>query len=563
MSAFDDLIPSGGSFDDLIPKKKPADTELTWSERNIAPLLDKFSSAMDAIPDAINPLNALAKSTNGNMRGSAVGRVMQGMADPGVAIAQLGANAIGQGRDVNQGIANTEAQYQAARGQAGSSGFDPARLLGNVAITAPVGGLGGAAESAAGLIGKSALTGGAFGAAEPITNGGDSFWADKAKQAAMGAAVGGVSAPLLSGLGRLISPNASVNPQLKLLQDAGVQPTIGQAAGGFLNTVEEKLQSSPILGDAINYMKNRAKSQYNQGGINRTVSPIGEAVEGSGFPAIARAGDLLSNEYGSALSSIKGVNFDTPQFNTALDQLRSMSTNLVPDMEKKFNSTLDDIVLGRMSPNGSMLPEVYKKVDSELGNIERNYSGSSSASEKEYGAAIKQLQANLLNEVKASNPQVADRLNAADEGWANLVRVERAAKSAKNTSGEFSPAQLNQAVAGSDMSTRGRAVSRGEALMQDYANAGQQVLGNKYPDSGTPGRLLLNAGALATYALHPGIPAALLGAASVYAPPVQNALVALMTKRPDLAPRIKNYLRQMTPALAAPASQAFLQPGQR
>lgn len=536
MGMFDDLVPQKGAFDDLIPAKKIDSTpeELSFGEK-----------AVSMLPDSVK--NALGGFMDGNVRGSAMGRMAMGAADPGVALVQLGANAIGQGRPVNDVIKRAEERYQAARAAQGSTGFDPMRMAGNVAITAPLAGIGGVGETLAGTIGRGAASGAGFAALEPVTNGGDNFWTDKGTQALTGAVVGGVAQPIINAAGRVISPNASTNPQLKLLRDEGVQPTIGQTLGGAANWTEQKLQSVPILGDAIRGARGRALEQFNEAAVNRATEPIGVTIKGSGQKAIAEAGDALSREYDDALKSIAGVNFDTPQFNQRLGELKQMAENLTPEMNKKFNNVLDNIVLGRMSPNGSMLPEVFKKVDSEVGDIAARYSKSGSASESELGDALKQLKANLFDEVKASNPQVAARLDAADKGWANLVRLEKAGNSAINNEGVFTPAQLNSAVKNSDGRVRHRGAARGEALGQDLSSAGQSVLGNNYPDSGTAGRMMMGAGALATGAINPAIPAALVGGAAAYTPQVQNFLRVLTANRPDIAPQVRNYLRKIAP----------------
>ena len=64
------------------------------------------------------------------------------MADPVAGLVQMGANLPGVkslvGDSVNAGIAGNEAQYEAARQAAGRSGFDAARLVGNVAAPSNV-----------------------------------------------------------------------------------------------------------------------------------------------------------------------------------------------------------------------------------------------------------------------------------------------------------------------------------------------------------------------------------------------------------------------------------------
>lgn len=82
------------------------------------------------------------------------------------------------------------------------------------------------------------------------------------------------------------SPNASTNADLQLLKGAGVQPTIGQTLGGWVNSIEEKAQSLPIVGDAITAARNRAKEQFNNADINRASGAVGVNVPGAGQDAV-------------------------------------------------------------------------------------------------------------------------------------------------------------------------------------------------------------------------------------------------------------------------------------
>lgn len=305
------------------------------------------------------------------------------------------------------------------------------------------------------------------------------------------------------------------------------------------------------MGDAITAMRNRAKEQFNEAAINRAVAPIGERVKGAGHEAVAEAGDKLSGAYREALGSVNHVNFANDRFISKLTELEGMAQGLSPDLQRRFTRALNETVMRKMSPNGSILGADLKAVDSEIGQIAARYSKSSVASEQELGDALKQLQAIFKQEVGEAVPDVAARLKAADTGWANLVRVEGAAKSAKNHDGVFTPAQFNSSVQRSDRSVRGRSVSRGSALGQDLGTAAQNVLGNKYPDSGTMGR----AGIL-TGLIHPALPLSMAAGAGVYTPQVQNLLRYLLTQRPDQAPAVANYLRKLVgPAalLGAPA----------
>jgi hypothetical protein len=523
--------------------------ELTFAEKYIAPVLDKLGGALQSDSGATGAV-VRAVLNDGNAKGAFLGRFFQGAADPGTAVMQAAANllpdASGIPQAVNAAVGRNEREYQAARAEAGSTGFDPMRTLGNITVTAPVPIAPGTPGTLLGTIAKGAGQGAVGGFVQPVTDDVPSYWRQKLADVGKGAVTGAVAAPVMNALARVVSPNASTNPELALLKSEGVEPTIGQTLGGAFNAAEEKAQSLPILGDAITWARNRAKGQFNNAVLNRTLAPIGESVEGSGQTAIRAAGDKLSSAYDDALSQLPHVNFNTSEFNREFGKLLYMGQRLpTADLRQAFNDVVNDTVLSRMSPNGSMLGSAFKDVDSELGQIASNYSRSSVASERNLGAAVSEMQTALMNQIRRTNPNVAAGLDAADAGWAQLVRAEQAGKMGKNTAGVFTPAQYNAAVSALDDSVRRRAVARGTALGQDIGNAAQSILGNKYPDSGTVGRALLATGALASGAANPAIPVALTAGAAAYLPPVQNALRALVMARPDVAPRVANYLRQI------------------
>ena len=530
---------SGNPFDQFdAPKRDPKigqPEELSWTERNLAPLLDKIG---------------LGDVAGGNVRGSAVGRLAMGAADPGISLLQLGANLTGNGADVNQAISDTNKKYEAARAEAGSTGFDPLRAAGGIAMTAMIPG----AMSAGSGVVRGAISGAGSALLDPVRDAGDNFAAQKLKQIAIGAAGGAVLSPLMGALARVISPNASTNEANKLLESEGIQQSVGQALGGAANRLEQKLTSVPVLGDFIGSMRNRAIDQFNEAAINRSVAPIGQRVEGVGQDAVAEAGDKLSKAYQDALAGVNHVNFDTPAFNAKFGQLQQMVEapgGLTPALADKFNRILKDEVLRRMSPNGSIAGTDLKTVDSALGKLAAKWQRSSTTSETELGDALLQLKTILSDEVRNAVPDVAAKLKAADTGWANLVRVEGAAGRAVNSGGRFTPGQLNGAVKAADRSVRDRATARGEALMQDLANAGSR-LGNHVPDSGTVGRALVAGSGLMAGLLHPAIPSSIAAGSVAYTPPIQNLLRYLLTQRPDIAPAVADYVRQLT----APAAMA-------
>lgn len=457
---------------------------------------------------------------------------------------------------VDQQIREAEAAYKAQRGE---GGIDWARMAGNVLNPANL--AGGAliprAATLGGRIASNAVAGGVMaGATAPVVSG--DFLTEKGKQIAAGAIGGGVLPALTGGVARVVSPKAAESANLALLKSEGVKPTIGQTLGGRWNTLEEKAQSLPIVGDAIAMARGRSLEQFNKAAINRAAAPIGAKIDKAGQDGVREVGDAISRYYDDALGKVKFVQAD-PQFAQDLAQLRTMAESLTPDLKAKFDRKLNDILIGRMSPNGSMLGDVYKRVDSELGQLAARFGKSSAASEQELGDAFGQLKGLLNQQMRRTNPEVAGMLEKADEAWANLVRVEGAAKAGKNAEGLFTPAQLNNAAQVADSSVRKRAVARGTALMQDLANAGQQVVGNRVPNSFTADRALIAGGALGTAAIEPTIPLALAAGAASYTPPVQSLLSGLVSARPGSAKTLAQLIRESSAYLVPASAQLGVQ----
>jgi hypothetical protein len=466
--------------------------------------------------------------------------------------ANLSSIVSGKPTGFNAAISNDEKSYQERRANAGQSGLDAYRLAGNIASTLPVASLLPAtAPTLAGRVALGVASGGIAGALQPVTEG--SFLPEKAKQVAIAGAIGGAVPVVAQGVSKIISPAAAQNADLAALKAAGVRPTIGQALGGAANRIEEKAQSLPIMGDAITAARRQSIEDFNKATINRAVAPIGAKVSTSGTEGIEAASGAVSNAYTDALNKLGGVKFDG-KFASDLTSLSSLAQNLTPDMAKKFTNELKSRVIGRMSPSGGMTAQTFKNVDSELGVLARDYGKSAVASEREFAGAIKELQSAIRSQAERVSSAYAEGVKPADAAFANLLRVQNAGKKAALQDGTFTPGQLMMAVRELDSSARKGATAKGQALMQDWAMKGQNVLGNKYPDSGTAGRLMYGAGALASGALNPLIPGALITGAGAYSTPAQRLAVLLASERPQGAKTVAQFVREMSPRLGAGAA---------
>lgn len=458
---------------------------------------------------------------------------------------------------VDQMTREAEAKYQAQRAAGGESGFDGYRTIGNVlspanlaiAARAP------AAATLAGRIGVGALTGGASGALAPVGSG--DFWSEKLKQAGIGAALGGAIPAIAGGAARVISPNASRNPNLQLLKDEGVQPTIGQTLGGFANRVEEKAQSIPILGDMISHARRTANSQFETAAHNRALAPIGDALPDGvvGRDAVNYTEGALKSAYDSVLGRIGAIKID-PTFTDNVANLQKMVGGmLMPKAEKaKFAAAMSD-VRQSIEQNGVLTSDSYKALESSLGTDARKLGASTNIYEGKLAPAVKQLQGELRDMLGRQAGPEADNLAAVNAGWANFKRVQNAAGKVGAEDGQFTPAQFQNAVRAMDKSKDKGAFARGSALGQDLSDAGKSVLGLKVPNSGSADRLLMGGGALGSYLINPAIPASLLGGAALYTQPAQRLLGAAATARPGFSQPAADALRRAGPMLVPGGAQ--------
>jgi hypothetical protein len=447
-----------------------------------------------------------------------------------------------------------EAEYQARRG--GDTGMDWARIAGNVVSPANLAlaaklpmaakGAGMAAKTAIGALG-----GGLSALTAPVTEG--EFWNEKAKQVGTGALFGGATPAVMNGVSRVINPNASNNEKLALLLKEGVKPTIGQTLGGWANRAEEAATSLPFIGDAIGAARNRAKEQFNQAAVNRATAPIGAKVEGMGTQAVNEASNLIGDALNKAEKALVGFSIDK-QAKTELDSLKALASS---GLEGRERNTVKKYFSDYLS-KPALTAETYTELNSKLGaDIARFKAGD--AYQQKVGDALAEVKDILSNNAMRANPSAAEDLHKAREAYANLVRLEGASKGAKSTDGVFTPGQLLTAVQGADRSVRDRATSHGTALMQDLASAGQSVLGNKLPNSGTADRMIYGGGILGLgaggMASLPATAALVGSGVAAYTPLGQSLLRGAVSVRPENAQAIAQALRNRS-IMFAPAAGA-------
>jgi hypothetical protein len=502
-----------------------------------------------------------AEDVQGYQRG-----VLRGLRDPIDAGAQLltrglellpgAAGRFFKGERENVEGINRQAEADFQQKVAGTQGSGLGRGIGNVAATVPL-----AAVAGPG-IGGAAITGGVAGALQPVNEPEDagSFWLEKAKQAGTGAAVSAATAGAVKGVSRLISPQST--PQVRAMIDEGVSPTPGQVIGGPVKAMEEKATSIPFVGDAIRRGQMRAVEEFNRASINKALKPIGQQLDMKtplGREAIDEALTKIDDVYDALLPR---VTFRADQqFLSEVGNLRALAQNMPKASAEQFDSVLRNEVLAKINPTtGQTSGETFKKMTSELGRMAREYRGSSVASERNLGSAFQELQRALRQTLPRVNPDHAADLAKADSAYALMLRVQNAAGRAGSKEGIFSPAALRGAVRQMDSSLNKRQFARGDALMQDFAESAENVLGPRVPDSGTAGRAMLPLSIPAALSYADPMMAAGAGAAMLpYTPMGQRAFANLMVNRGPAAGDLSALLRALGP-YAGPGAAGAIKP---
>jgi hypothetical protein len=507
-------------------------------------------------------------------KASRTDRVLTGMADPIHGGAQLLTNILPEsvvqaGNRANNWLADktglvarlpeggVDQQVREREAAIGQEGIDGYRMLGNflspanagIARALPLG------ATLAGRVASGAAGGAMSAAAAPVTQG--DFATEKVKQVATGAAFGGAMPVAISGLSRLVSPQASTNSQLALLKSEGVRPTVGQSLGGWANRVEEKAQSVPIMGDAIAAARQRASGDLNRAAANRALFPLGKSLpEGvKGNDAVLFVRQAMNDAYNDVAPRLSVTQDQT--FRQTVGSLKNgvKQAAINPNTKKAFDRFVKDEMDPLFQGQNSMTGETFKRLQSKITEKIQQTSASTDADQRVLSGAYKELGEQLNQLSIRTNPKVAKELKAVNAGYANFKRLQKAASSVAAEDGAFTPAMLHSAVRAADRSKDKARFAEGGALMQDLSAAGKTMLNNKVPNSGTADRLMLGGAGLSAGLVSPMIPAGLLGGAAMYSQPMQALLSGAITNRPQSAQAIAEAMRRTSPLLAPAAGQ--------
>ncbi len=488
---------------------------------------------------------------------SPAGRVLRGLKDPIDAGAQMLSRLGGESEAsrVDQMVREGATEYEEARKAAGQSGFDLPRTAGSIGLQMlalrglPVPAAGASLGTRAAL---GAASGAGFGALQPVTHG--DFWAEKAKQTAIGAGTGAVAAPLTELAAQVVKPTLAKG--VDTLRAAGINPTIGQMKGGMFKTAEEKLASLPVVGSVIRSGQQRATQELNDAAWNRALSNIGKKLPQGvrGQDAVAFVDDAIGQNYDAILTRIGAVPVDRKLIGD-LSSLGGLLQTLPKDRGQQYATIIKNEIVDRIAQN-RLTGEALKSAESNIGTTARQYMRSADVDQQKLGEALFEAQRALREWLTRVAPGEAAALKANNRAYAEFLRPLRASTSLGVQDEAFTAAQLQNAVKALDPTKHKKAFAKGDALMQDLSQPAKDVLSPRVPNSGTTDRALaslLTLGAPTVAATAFGNPALYAAGlpALLYTGPGQKLAGAYFAGAPALREPVAEVVRRSVPFAGA------------
>jgi len=412
------------------------------------------------------------------------------------------------------------------------------RLVGDVAMALPIGQAANAAGNlvkaapALAKVGTAALAGAGFAAAQPVL--GPESRADNAKAGAIfggaGQAIGSVAGKAIEGIIPK-NPQAAVLPQairdkLSLGQIADPNTVAGKIAG----STEEHLQSVPLVGALIRNKRANAVEGWRNDLID-SVAPKGHVPAGE--TTWDKVGDIAGqyrNKYSAALanhqvppsrlfeSSVANITNNprsgltqsqqTEVRNLAMDYYNSMFHGNVPSTGPAGTAAV--LQGGQRGTPISADAATAKDFEAFLTKMSMQYKKSNAPGADNIAKMFDDLERAWSVSYRRALPSSARKdIKGLDQTYAPFKTIERAASYTGAETGNFSPAQMVQAVRARTPLSK---FARGGGILQDEAAAAKSTMMDRVPNSGTTDRAM-TVGAVGGAILKPVEALATLGTA--------------------------------------------------
>jgi len=368
-------------------------------------------------------------------------------------------------------------------------------------------------------------------------------------------AIGTVAAPLgQMVLGKATKPRIKTDPRAQRLIDQGVDVTTGGRIGPTWRKAEDKMVSTPFVGNSIVGAKLRERDSFNKMLVNDALDPLRGASTGkdlvplkasktevpyqvpsnveAGHGATIYADEQISKRYDDVLDNMVVVK--DQQFTDEIANLRKMADRLPKSERREFNFILDEAFDTDISGGSDMLlGQTYKDVFRRIRDNSLRYSKSTDGFQQNLGSALHETAMSLKELGIRQNPIQAPRLRDVDEAYAKMETLRGAIDLQGSEDGLVN---ANQYLSQVRKKATGKRYSQGRAFNQEIAEDARAVMAQKVPNSGTADRIaalgLLGGGAVASGTMLPALAGAGAGVAA-YSKPGQKALNRFLFDNPE------------------------------
>jgi len=339
--------------------------------------------------------------------------------------------------------------------------------------------------------------------------------------AATGDAVGGA---IPNAAARMFKPLGHRPPVQRLL-DKGVVPTYGQALGGNAKKMEEIMTSFPGIGGGISNAQKDVLEAANKAALQEG----GISVPAAGFAGQKAVSDYFEDAFPDAL---RNLSFDIkdPAFLSGVEKI-TRSSNLDKRGVAQLNKFINDYAnnLGMTLPNaserglevagqaplrqllgGDDLHSLLRLLKDEGSKFRKSQDPYHQNLGQAYGKVLS-LAEDLMTKNPANKAEDIAKFNAVRNQYARTKPAMAAGEAAtvNRSDGIFTPEQYQRAMV-SNLTKLGnkKAIREGTGPQQQLASDMMNVIGAKYPDSGTALRAMVAGGGLGTIGLMTEDPAA-------------------------------------------------------
>ena len=357
-------------------------------------------------------------------------------------------------------------------------------------------------------------------------------------------------------IGGITAPN--VRPEVRALLDEGVEVSPGQLVGGVAHRAEDAISSVPFIGDVTNAAQRRAQESVANVALQRPLTSLGEELPTfqSVHQGIGHVQQRVSQAYDDVLNDPNlNIRLD-PQFAQEFQQLNNdFMTTALGNQGERWQSLIRERIAPRFNAvqggaNGRITGQSFKEIEELLGREGAAYSSAPDPDQRKYGAAVRELQAQLRDMLARGNPAHAERLQSVNDAYRQLTVLENAVnKAPAGARGRFTPNQLEMAAKEADPHVRRRAAARGDALFQDLSQNAGDVMQRTVADSGTATRGMIGAGVGALFlgktmgvAINPWAVPVLAAGAIPYTKTGNRLFTAALTSRPQGAGLVRQAI---------------------